>query len=456
MIESNGSVEKPKVLRDISHSKSAAVLALLTLIYMTNLIDRQLPFILAESIRKDLDLSDLQLGLLGGVAFAFVYGVMSLPLARFADSWSPKWVLTGCAVTWSLMTSLGAGATSFVLLSMSRVGVAVGEAGCVPSSHALISAIAKPNARGRMLAIFMVGSPMGLMAGLLLGGWVNDQWGWRAAFLYIGAVGVALSLVFALVAPDVRPPRKEKQPTLLAAARHLFAFRSYTHMFVGNAFLGVGGYSVMTFGAPYMIRTFHWTSTQAGVGLGLANGLGAAVGTIVGGFLVDHLAKNRPSLTLWLPAIGLFASALFYAAAFLVHQPVMAMVCLGCALFLNYFYMAPSFAAGQSLAPSNMRATASAILVLSSGLLGASVGPVIVGMLSDALRPRFGDLSLRYALMVVPVMTGCCAVHFVFAARAYMNDLQRACASEAPSEESGTSSQIAPLNLAGTLPGLPS
>lgn len=417
------SAEAAQGAAPLSKPHRMGVLTLLMLIYLMNLLDRQLPFILAESIRRELRLSDSQLGLLGGVAFAFVYATMSLPLGRLADLWSPKWVLTGSAMVWSAMTAFGAGATSFVQLSIARVGVALGEAGCVPSAHALISRLVKPEARATTIAVFMVGSPLGLMAGLALGGALSDRMGWRGAFLVIGLAGIALAAVFALVAPDRRSPPGATQASWIEAMRHLFAIRSFTHLCVGSAVLGVGGYAVITFGGTYVMRTFGWTATQAGLGLGFANGVGGALGTVASGLLADRLGRRRPAWSLMVPSVALFAAAIFFGATFLVPAPMVAIVLLTVALFLNFCFIAPSFAAAQAVAPQNMRATASALLVLSSGLVGASAGPVIVGMLSDMLKPRFGLLSLRYALMVVPAMVTWAAIHFLLAARSFDRDL---------------------------------
>jgi predicted MFS family arabinose efflux permease len=173
------------------------VLLLLLAVNIHNFLDRQIPFILAESIKRDLHLSDTQLGLMGGMAFAIVYSVLGLYLGHAADRYSRKWVLSGALVIWSLMTAVAGLAQNFAQLVCARLGVAAGEAGSTPAAHGIIAGLFPQHRRSMPMAIFSLGVPLGSMLGLFLGGWISTVADWRTAFFLVGAPGLALALLAA-------------------------------------------------------------------------------------------------------------------------------------------------------------------------------------------------------------------------------------------------------------------
>ena len=235
----------------------AYVLGLLFLINVLNFLDRQLPSILAQSIKADLNLSDTQLGLLGGVAFAVFYATLALPLARLSDRWSAKWVLTGSLMVWSLLTAAGGFAQTFAQLAASRVGVASGEAGSTPAAHALISTLISPQRRGLAMGAFSLGVPIGVMSGLVLGGWLNDLHSWRFAMIAMGVPGLVVALLFAFTVPDRRPTGPVAgAATFLQTAGALLRLRSYRHLFIGVTIFGIGVYASFHFTPAFLIRTY--------------------------------------------------------------------------------------------------------------------------------------------------------------------------------------------------------
>lgn len=286
---------------------------------------------------------------MGGFAFSLCYAGFSLPLARLSDRWSPKWVLAGAAALWSLTTACAALSRIFIPLAITRALVAVGEAGCVPASHALISAMSRPRNRGVILAIFMVGPPVGLMAGLALGGWLGKLWGWRTAFMVVGLFGLIVVLVFALSAPDVRPVPVEDRGTLAQGARHMLRSRTYRHILIGMNLLGLAGYSVVTFAPPFLIRSFALSPSYVGLWLGMATEVGGGLGTLVGGLFTEAVGRNRPALRLWIPAISLFIAALCYAGVFIATSSTLSIGLLGCALCLQAVHAGPCYAAARTL-----------------------------------------------------------------------------------------------------------
>lgn len=380
-------------------TRTRIVLALLVAINVVAFVDRQLPFVLAESIRRDLTLDDTQIGLIGGLAFALFYAASILPLAALADHWSAKWVLVCCVAVWSATTALGGLASGFWQLAATRVGVAVGEAASTPASHVIISQTWPPQRRAFAIGIFSMGVPLGIMIGLGLGGWLNDLASWRVALVLIGLPGLVLALAFAFVAPDTRRAAHGADQTgLIAGARRLFRQPSYVFLAAGITVFGIGGYAVFAFAAPFLIRVQGLTATQAGLALGLLNGVAGVLGALGGGIATDWLARRDRRYALLLPAVGFGVTAPLLVAAWLAESGSATLALLVVPALFNALYGAPCFATAQALAPPNARAAASAIPLLGQSLIGASLGPVLVGMISDALAPEHGVQSLRYAL----------------------------------------------------------
>lgn len=404
------------------------VLGLLLFVNILNFIDRLLPSILVEAIRADLHLSDSQIGLMGGVAFAVIYSFATIGLARIADRRSPRMVISLSLAFWSLATAVSGLAQGFLQLFAARAAVAAGEAGSTPAAHALIARVFPSRRRSSVMAIFSLGVPIGAMLGLGLGGWISDALNWRAAFFVVGLPGLAVASVLRFVIPD--PPHQSPDDARLtrfsSTLRLLFGMRSFRHMAIASSLFAIGSYALNIFAAAFLIRTHHMTATQAGLAFGLAFGLGGLVGTFAGGMLSDWLGKRDPRWRQGVPAVGLALSAPFSLIAFLTPSRTLAVVCLALTYLSGLLYFAPTFAAAQSLVPDRVRATASGVLLFCLTLIGASIGPSMIGLASDLLAPRHGVLSLRYAMSLLPLTMIWSAVHFLLAARALPADLARA------------------------------
>lgn len=420
---SNGSVP---VYRGLG-GKAALAIVLLMLVNVVNFIDRQLPFILIEAIKADLKLTDTQVGLLAGLAFALVFSLASLPLAYLADRWSPRHMLALTLAAWSVLTALTGFAGSFMGLLAARMGAAAGEAGCAPSAHALIARTFPAERRALVLAIFSLGVPIGAMVGLILGGLINDLANWRTAFFIIGFPGLVLALVAWLVLPDTAAAPHPGTPSsgFGSGMRYLFGLRAFRHMLAGSALYASGSYAINVFAAAFLIRVHGLTTAQAGLCFGLAFGIGGLVGTFLGGVLSDTLGKRDPRWRQLVPAIGQLLSFPTAIGAWLVPSVTLSVILLALSYVFGLLYFASSFAVAQSLAPDRVRASAAAVLGLVLTLVGASVGPMSVGWVSDLLAPQFGRLSLRYALCTMGVTILWSAWHFYLAARALPADLKR-------------------------------
>jgi MFS transporter, Spinster family, sphingosine-1-phosphate transporter len=406
-------------------ARGCLILGLLIFVNILNFLDRLLPSILVQSIRADLKLSDTQIGLMGGVAFALVYSVGSVWLARVADRRSPRTVISISLAVWSFATAFSGVAQNFLHLLAARSSVAAGEAGSTPAAHSLIARIFPTSHRSVAMAIFSLGVPIGATLGLSLGGWINDTFSWRTAFFVAGIPGLIVATLIWFVIPD--PARahstSEGTPDFMTTLRTLFAKRSFRHMAIASSLFAIGSYSLNVFAGAFLIRVHHVSAAKAGLLFGLAFGLGGMVGTFAGGAISDALGKRDPRWRQGVPAIGLALSAPTALGAFLVPNLTVSVACLIGVYMFGLLYLAPTFAAAQSLVSDQMRATVSGVLLFCLTLVGASVGPFVVGVLSDALAPRYGALSLRYALAVMPITMVWSAVHYALAARALPADL---------------------------------
>lgn len=410
---------------DLFTARGFLILGVLVFVNILNFLDRLLPSILVQSIRRDLGLTDTQIGLMGGVAFAVVYSFASVAIARIADRRSPRAVISISLALWSIATAFSGLAQNFLHLLLARSSVAAGEAGSTPPAHALISRIFPSERRSLAVAIFSLGVPIGATLGLALGGWINDALNWRAAFFVAGVPGLIVAALIRFVVPDPphAAPSEARAGGFAVALRSLLSKRSFRHMAAASSLFAIGSYSLNVFAAAFLMRTFHVSSARAGLLFGLAFGLGGLVGTFAGGALADSLGRRDPRWRQLVPAIGLALSAPTALVGFLVPSLAISVACLTLVYLFGLLYLAPTFAAAQSLVPDDSRATASGVLLFCLTLVGASVGPFLVGVVSDALSPHYGSLSLRYALCAMPLTMVWSAIHFALAARALPADL---------------------------------
>ncbi len=397
-------------------SRHKSVLAVLLLINVVNFVDRQLPFILMESIKADLHLTDSQIGLLAGMTFALVFSFSALLLAWIADRWSPRPILAMTLAVWSAFTALSGFATNFLTLLGARVAVSASEAGSTPAAHSLISSTFPASRRAFALAIFSLGVPIGSMVGLVMGGWINDVANWRTAFFVVGLPGLALALVAWFTLPETRVSGSVSDLSVVRDDRQgamaLLRLSSFRHMIAGSALYGCGSYAINVFAGSFLMRVHGLSSTQAGLAFGIAFGVGGLVGTFFGGVLADRLSLRDERWRLLVPAIGQLLSLPTALGAWLVPNAMASVVLLALSYVFGLLYFAPTFAAAQQLAHERSRATATAVVSFFLTIVGSAAGPMVVGWVSDKLQPTYGDLSLRYALCLMGITILWSAWHF--------------------------------------------
>jgi MFS transporter, Spinster family, sphingosine-1-phosphate transporter len=388
---------------------------ILLIVYIFNFIDRQIVNILAEPIARDLDLSDTQIGLMTGLAFALFYTVLGIPIARFADRTTtnrPKLIAVALAL-WSAMTALCGLAQNFWQLLLARIGVGVGEAGCTPPAHSLISDMVPPERRSSALAFYSLGIPVGTLLGMIIGGTLADLVGWREAFLIVGLPGVAMALVVWFVLKDPRHAdaatilRNKNQPAALPlgqAVAEVMRSRAFVLLLFAGSAASFLAYGKTTWTTIFFQRTHDLSPGQVGLWFGLIGGLGGMLGTWLGGYLADRFgAKNRRHV-LSAPAIGMALAVPIALLAYQASSWPLALLLLFLPTVFNSFYYGPTYSAAQGLVPMRARAIAAATLLFFQNLIGLGLGPLFFGMLSDWLQPTYGADSVRYVLYGAAVL----------------------------------------------------
>ena len=416
----------------INDSTRRYVLGVLVVVYSFNFIDRQILSILLEPIKAELGLSDAQLGLLTGFAFAAFYATLGIPIARHADRSNRRNLIALALTVWSAMTALSGLAQNFWHLLIARIGVGVGEAGCSPPAHAIIADYYPVERRATALGIYALGIPFGILFGFLAGGWINEFFGWRAAFFVVGIPGLLLAVLVRLTVRE--PPRglaegrsgAAEQPTMLETARFLWSRSSFRHLALGGALTAFVGYAFTSWMPSFLVRSHGMTTGEIGTWLGLILGIPGGIGIVLGGYLADRLGGRDARWYMWIVAVALTVTVPFSAAVFLADTPAIALALFGVPVLLGNFYQATTFSQAQGLVGLRMRAVAAAILLFILNIIGLGLGPYLVGVLSDAMSDRFGIESLRYALLAASFVNLWAAAHYYVAGRHLKGDLAAA------------------------------
>ena len=417
--------------------KRTIVLWVLTLVYVMNFIDRQIIGILSPAIKAELGFSDSQLGLLKGFAFALLYVIAGIPIAWLADRFNRARIVTVSLAIWSGFTALTGMAHTFATMLFARVGVGIGEAGGSPPSHSIISDLYPKEQRATALGIYSLGIPIGIGFSYLLAGALINALGWRGVLIALGAFGILLSLVVLLL---VREPKRGEQEnigtelkpaSLSESITTLMKIPSWWAMCMGIAFVSFGGYSIANWGIDYLVR--YDASYAPGLGngkfeglmfkLGMINLVFYSLGTYGGAWLTEKLAKKSVSAYGWVPAIALMIGVPCLLWAFWVETIDQHLILLTVYITAAGFYLGPSFAAAQTLAPINMRAMSTALFFFFLNIIALGGGPTITGIISQMLTPEHGEmLGLRYAIMCLAVPYVLSIIAFFWAAKTMPKD----------------------------------
>lgn len=381
----------------------------LLVVYIFNFLDRQIVNILAEPISRDLDLSDTQIGLMTGLAFALFYSILGVPIARYADrsTTNRPTLIAGSLAIWSLMTAACGLATNFTQLLLARIGVGVGEAGCTPAAHSLISDAVPAEKRNSAIAFYGLGVPIGGLLGMVIGGELNDAYGWRTAFLFVGVPGLLMAAFLPFL---LREPRRDnfaltgeiKTPKpsipLGEAFRELGRSRAFILVTIAASFTSFLSYGKGVWVTILFLRSHGLSAAETGWWLGIVAGLSAMAGTWLGGALADKFGAVNKRHVLTAPAIGMLVAAPLLFLAYWSDDWRVVLVLLILPTAFNSLYYGPSYACAQSLVRTEARAVATSVVVFGQNLIGLGLGPLFFGMLSDAFKPVAGPDSVRWVL----------------------------------------------------------
>ncbi|MEZ5897601.1 MAG: MFS transporter [Parvularculaceae bacterium] len=410
--------------KSFSPGYRAWVLFILVVVYTFNFIDRQIVGILAVPIKTELALTDTQLSLMGGLAFALFYTFLGIPIALLADRASRVWIMTTALALWSAMTALCGFAQNFTQLFLARLGVGVGEAGGVAPAYSLIADYFPPHQRARALSVYSFGIPVGSALGILLGGVLTSYLDWRAAFIIVGVGGLLLAPIFRLTMREPVRGGLDKggavtsPATIVDVVTALVGKPSFWGLSLGAASSSMMGYGLIFWLPSFFVRSFGgklaeffaWMPDSltppdpgpllyASYFYGAILLIGGVAGIALGGVLADRYGQARKSAYALVPAAAFVATIPFFLAGILAESLLAVFIAF---LFIQAFslvWLGPVISAFQHLVAPNMRATASAVFLFVNNLIGIGLGNLIIGALSDGMVERFGDESLRYAIL---------------------------------------------------------
>jgi MFS family permease len=396
------------------------LLVLLTSILTFNYVDRTALGIVLQDIKLDLRLTDTQLGLLSGIAFALFYAVMGIPIARWADRGNRRTIIWLTTALWSAMVALCGAVMNFMQLLFVRIGVGVGEAGCIPPAHSLIADYFTRAERPRAMAIYGQGNNLCLVIGFFVAGWLSEWYGWRMMFVLIGLPGLTLAVLarFTLIEPrlaktmpmtvgsSATPANPESdmaapaQPSMKEVLVMLWTNATFRHMLLAFSVLWFFGYGILQWQPAFFVRSFGMNTGEVGTWFAVTYGLCGIVGTHWGGEWASRRAANNERQQLKVIAVinGGF-NGVVWPLIYFSHNPYVAFVLMGLATLGGMAIVGPLFSTIQTLVPAPMRAMSIAVVFFSANLIGLGLGPLAAGMLSDALQPWVGQESLRFALL---------------------------------------------------------
>ena len=400
-----------------------------------NSIDRNIINILQQSIKEEFNLSDFQLGIMTGFAFALLYTSIGIPVARWIDRGAVRnTIVAGGLALWSVATALCGVAQNYWQLVLCRAGVGVGEGSFGPSVVTMISDYYGPTERARAMGIYLLGLPIGSLVGLASGGWVAQHYGWRAALLIVGIPGLIVALIFKLTVKE--PPRglSDGKAVKIAAAvpiRQVFMTaarkKTFVHLLAAASLASFSTVGGMVWFPPFLQRGFGLNPAEVGVTWGVMAGLTGIAGAFGGGYLADRFGARDPKYFMLLPAIAMTISFPFYLLATMSSNFWMCFAFLLVPATLNNSWIPSAMSQTQGLAPLATRALLAMFVTFAANLIGHGIAPPVIGELSDIFTAHFGNPidGLRWALISAAVFYPWAAVHFWLASRHIQRDLER-------------------------------
>jgi predicted MFS family arabinose efflux permease len=414
----------------ISERRRNVALFLLLLVYTSSFLDRSILVSLIEPIKKEFALADSQLGFLSGFAFALFYTTLGVPLAILADRYSRKNIILASLTVWSAMTVLTGFAQNYTQLALARVGVAIGEAGGTPPAYSLIADYYPIEKRATAAGIYSLGVPLGILLGFLVGGFVSQAFGWRAAFFVVGAPGLLLAVFvyFLLPEPERTAPVANADGVqaasgLMAVIKTMLRQRTIVHLLIAATLANFVGYGHLSWLGSFFGRVHGLDISTRSIILALLIGICGVIGNLTSGRLADYLGARDVRWKIWILPIGTAITLPFIAVSFTTDNVILSVIMFILPAIAGSFWLPPVIALLPNLVGSRMRATAGSLLLMITNLLGMGVGPWFIGVVSDLLTPQFGQDAIRYALLTTGLFSTWSLIHFTIAARTLKADL---------------------------------
>lgn len=387
---------------------AAFVLGVMVIVYAFNFMDRYIFIIMMEAIKRDLRLSDTQLGIITGFAFSTVYSLAGLAVAYWADRGNRRSLIAVALAAWSGLTMLCAYAGSFLQLVVARMSVGLAESACSPPALSLLSDYFRVPQRGRAFGIYSTGLSLGLCMGFVIGGWVGQHFGWRAALFAGGVPGLLLAVFVRLT---VREPERGRTDTRSVdserytgrqAAAYMLRRPSFVAWMLGSALYTFAGTTIDSWAPLFLIRVHGLATAQVGLQTGVLGAGGGVLGSVIAGWIADRLSPQDLRRNLWVSTFGIaLVAPLTLLFLFADVRAVWPLYALG--QFFNCFYMAPTLAITHALVPARLRAVASAVLLLGYNVIGTAGCSLVIGFFSDRWAPTLHTDSVRYAMAVTQI-----------------------------------------------------
>lgn len=405
-------------------------LAALTAVYTLNLVDRGLMMLFLQPIKQDLQLSDTQMGFLTGIAFGLFYATLGLPIARWADRGHRVRITSIAIGLWGLTVMACVFVTSFIHMALARAAAAVGEAGCKPPTYSLVGDyFPDPSERTGAMAIYMAGGLLSNLVSLVVGGWLNELYGWRITFLIMGVAGLILAVIIRYTVVEPRTLTRlatlsaEALPPMRTVLLSLWRNKSLRHLSLALILLYMMGMGLNPWYGAFMIRSHGMDTRELGLWLGLIFSIGGIGGVLAGGYIASRWFANNERGQLRLSAVTVALLVPCFIAFLTLPQKYQALMALVPLVVVFTVFLGPTYALMQRLVPDNMRATMMAAVMLLANLIGFGAGPQVVGILSDWLLPTFGIDSLRYAMLMLSFVALWAGIHFWMVGRTVQADL---------------------------------
>lgn len=398
----------------------AYILFLLAALSAFNFLDQQLMSILLEPIRREFQLSDIQLGLLSGLIFAALYTVLSIPAGLWAVARSRRNLIAAAAMLWGAMTVACGFVQSFAQLALARLGVGIGEAGGAPPSQAWVSDLYNPGERATALAVLAAGVNIGAFLAFLIGGFVGQRYGWRVAFMAGGFLPLLCGLLLRLTTHDASPvvaaaaAAQQEGPASLVHAimAQMFGDPVIRQVLIAAVLAMTVGYGAIAWIPSFLVRSHGLGIAQIGAYLALTIGIGGAIGSWLGGAISDRLRERDVRWSLWLVAIVFVIARPFAMAFYWVDDTALALALFVLPGAVGAIHIGPSLAILHERVEARQRPLASALFLMIVTLVGLGLGPLAVGAMSQIVFAKYGADSLRYALLVWQLVGLWAAIHF--------------------------------------------